>query len=250
MNRICRSTNIKSALRSRQQGFLLNPFRMSVPPSSDPYFANVHLLLHGDGVDEATATVDSSSFAKSITSVGGAKLDSAQSKWGGTSMYFSGSSQRYTAPASTSWEFGTGDFSLEAWIRPSSVSDRVIFNMGWAGNNMLLVYITTTGKLGLYIGHANSGWVAPNSTAGVVANVWQFLSVQRSGTAVSGALDGTTIVSATSGVSISGSVANGAVMCIGGAPWGYPYVGWIDDARITKGVARGHTVPTEAFPNS
>ena len=81
----------------------------------DPFFANVSLLLHGDGTNGSTTIVDSSPSPKTVTAVGDAKISTAQSKFGGASIGFDGSGDSLAAPASIS-HFGTGDFTIELWI--------------------------------------------------------------------------------------------------------------------------------------
>ena len=54
---ILRSTNVRAALRRRQRGFLLNPYRFG-GPSGDPHWAHVVMLLRGEGTDGSGIVYD------------------------------------------------------------------------------------------------------------------------------------------------------------------------------------------------
>ena len=84
---------------------------------SDPNFSNVSLLLHGNGTDGSTSFVDSSGTPKTVTPFGSAQISTGQSKFGGASMLFDGAADYVTIPNSASFEFGTGEFTIEAFVR-------------------------------------------------------------------------------------------------------------------------------------
>src|SRR3990167_5305793 len=88
------------------------------------------LMLHMDGTDGATTFTDSSDNAKTMTAVGNAQIDTAQSKFGGASGLFDGTGDWLTTPDSTDWDLGTGDFTIDFWIRFSSVANARVFNPG------------------------------------------------------------------------------------------------------------------------
>jgi len=48
------------------------------------------LLLHGDGVNNSTTIIDSSSVPKTVTALGDARISTAQSKFGVSSIFFDG----------------------------------------------------------------------------------------------------------------------------------------------------------------
>ena len=58
--------------------------------SGDPYWYDVLLLVQMNGVDEGTTFVDSSTHTKTVTAYNGAKTDTAQSVYGGSSGYLDG----------------------------------------------------------------------------------------------------------------------------------------------------------------
>lgn len=82
------------------------------------------LMLHLDGRDGYTRTTDISSSAHDITFNDNVEIDTAQSKFGGASAYFDGTGDFLTVPNSADWDFGTGDFTIDCWIRLASVDSR------------------------------------------------------------------------------------------------------------------------------
>ena len=56
----------------------------------DPYFNNVSLLLRGNGINGSTTIIDESATPKTVTVYGNAQISTAQSKFGGASIYLDG----------------------------------------------------------------------------------------------------------------------------------------------------------------
>lgn len=80
-------------------------------------------LLHCDGANASTVVSDSGVLLSNWTAVGNAQISTAQSKFGGSSIYFDGTGDYVTATANSSnFAFGTGDFTIELWLRPESVA--------------------------------------------------------------------------------------------------------------------------------
>lgn len=221
----------------------------AIAGKADPHFADVSLLLHFDGSNGSTTFTDSSDNAETVTANSGADISTAQSKFGGSSGYFA--SGAYLSMDTSGVAFGTGDFTIEAWIRPTDVSQQAS--------------IFDTGKLscGIYPMTYNNGTFPEliffdgddfdNFTSGgvLVADQWQHIAVSRS--------SGTTKIFV-DGVNVGPSrTDNGnysqTVMYVGEYPTELgivPYNGYIDEVRITKGVARyesGFTVPAREFPD-
>ena len=78
---------------------------------TDPYFSSVSLLLHGDG-----DLLDSSSSPKTITAYGNAAVSSAQSKFGGGSIYFDGSGDFVRLGKDPFVNTLSGDFTIECCV--------------------------------------------------------------------------------------------------------------------------------------
>lgn len=80
--------------------------------ATDPYFANVALLLPMNGT--GATFIDSSPTPKTITASGGATQSAAESKSGGKSGYFSGNGSYISFP---DLGIGTGDFVIEMHLK-------------------------------------------------------------------------------------------------------------------------------------
>ena len=95
-----------------------------VPPAppTDPDFSSVSLLLHGDGTDGSTTFTDSSSNNFTVTANGNAQIDTAVKKYGTGSMEFDGTGDSLTIADNAAFAFGTGDFTVEAWVNFNDIS--------------------------------------------------------------------------------------------------------------------------------
>ena len=81
----------------------------SYPAAQDAYVNNVSLMLDGESLTDKSQnnfTVTNSSVA----------VSSAQVKYGTSSLYFNGASY-LSIPDSTAFGFGTGDFTIEFWLK-------------------------------------------------------------------------------------------------------------------------------------
>lgn len=222
--------------------------------ATDPNFANVSLLLHCDGANGSTTFTDSSPSPKTVSRNGTVDIRTSQSKFGGASAYFQGGADRLTVPSSSAFDFGTGDFTLEAWVRPNSASQTlVIMDRGRYADFTPWVLMLSGGVLRLACSNWFGSWDVCNinGTTNLAALTWHHVAATRSGTTFRIFVNGTQEGTATSATALG---ATTSVVQIGrDADSVYGFVGYMDDIRITKGVARytgNFSVPTEAFPNS
>lgn len=81
--------------------------------SGEPAFANVVLLLHGDGADASTIITDSSSYARTMTRVGTAEVDTAEKVFGASSLYIPSSTNGWTTPGATNLDMRAGAFQID-----------------------------------------------------------------------------------------------------------------------------------------
>jgi len=220
--------------------------------AADPYYNNVSLLLHGDGANGSTTIVDSSPSPKTVTVVGNAQISTAQSKFGGASIAFDDVTPSYlTLP--TSADFALGDtWTVEGWMFCNVVgggSDRNAFLLlgAIAQAGSLSIYVETGGNFTVRTGTSGTDVVG---TGQVLASQWQFWAVSCLSNVATIYLNGQSVASG----SVSGSVTaqSGRVASVGdGGLAAYNLDGYIDDLRITKGVARytaNFTPPTAPFP--
>jgi len=84
----------------------------------DPYFEYVSMLLPGNGTNGAqnNTFLDSSTNNFTITRNGNT-TQGTFSPYGSNWSYFSAANGNYlTVPQNTAFAFGTGDFTIEAWV--------------------------------------------------------------------------------------------------------------------------------------
>ena len=220
----------------------------------DVYFPQTTLLLPFDGANGATTTSDLSNSNHAATFVGNAQISTAQSKFGGSSLYLDGTGDYLTIPTSTSFNLGSGDWTIECWIKTTVTSSVAILNQSngsAASNSSWLIWLGGDGKPGIYLTE-NTGWDKYNiNTTVVTDNVWHHVAGVRNGSSLRMYVDG--VSSSSTDVSNFTVPDSSRVFDVGSQDGSSPYTGYIDQARFTQGVARytsTFTPPTTAHLTS
>lgn len=255
---------MRRSSRRLQRGFIINPYAYGTgggAPTSDYYFADVVALLHFDGSDGSTTFTDSSGSPKTFTAYGNAQIDTAQSKFGGASGLFDGTGDYIDAPHSSDWNLGTGDFTIECWVRRagSGVIQSICTRQGASASQMALQFrINASDKLEAVL-RSNNGTNTQgiSSGASIGASAWTHVAFTRQSATMKLWINGVQDGAGSSGTSTQDlTESSGFPLTIGalnaGSLSSY-FNGHIDDLRITKGVARyvgNYVVPIGAFPNS
>lgn len=215
----------------------------------DPFFNNTVLLLHCD--DAGLTDVR----GHTVTLNGNVARSATQSKFGGYSATFDGTGDYLTIPSSTDWDFGSGDFTIEFWTYLNSNASgwfivRRDTSTPWSPFGLLL----STGKLrALYTSGTASYDVDITGTATITTGAWHHIALVRRGSAFQTYIDGVADASGTSSTTmrtLNEQLVIGAADATGSSP---NLNGYIDDLRITKGVARytaPFAVPTATFPDA
>lgn len=211
-------------------------------PQWDRHYASVVLSLHGNGASGSTTIVDSSYGAKSMVANGNAAISTAQSKFGGSSLVFDGSGDWVqTATNLADFRFGTGDFTVEGWINTSS-ANRVIFDAyGTATANCWQLFIDPSGQLLWYSNDGVSAVAVATATGDDLrTGTWRHVAACRSGTTLRLFVDGVERASVTDSRNYNATAVT--QLAIGAQVYSrnatYDFLGYMDDLRITKGVAR------------
>jgi hypothetical protein len=240
---------------------VINPYQYAAPigPSADPYSDYVSLLLHGNGTNGSTTFTDSSSNAHTVTANGDAEISTTQSKFGGASMYFDGSGDYLSVPDDTSFHLGSDDFTFEFWTYLNSTSSENFINKrsNPSINAQYLYFRVNSGSLKLWATSNGSSWDIANSfgfgNTALSTGQWYHIALVRNGTEISAYVDGT---KSPNTITTSAAIQNGGtnpLLIAGDAAVNNHYVnGYIDDFRITKGVARytsNFTPPTTELPD-
>jgi len=217
-------------------------------------YTNTVLLLKGDGTNGSTTILDSSKVAggpKTVTVVGNAQISTAQSKFGGSSIAFDGNSDYLTVPSSADFNFGLGDYTIELWVRFNSVaSAQTIASRYQSWATVVHFYLELTGDAKIRYRAGNSLPINLSSASTITPNVWRHLTITCSGGTTRLFLDGQLEASTVATASLTSTQPLGIGYELTGG--GFYLNGYIDDLRITKGIARytsNFTPPTAPFPD-
>lgn len=207
---------------------------------ADPYRENVVALLHFDGDDGSTAIVDET--GKAWTAMGDAQLDASQSRFGVSSLMLDGSGDYIITPDSPDWYFGAEDFTLEAWVRPNSLTYVPVFAQTVAmGSNASRWHLDLTFGFMTFVvfDASNDAIVTVQSSVSIAADTWYHVAVSRSGDIfrlfLDGVQQGGDVVNATAIPDFAGDMYIGFQRYSSESRY---FSGHIDFARITKGIAR------------
>jgi hypothetical protein len=184
-----------------------------------------------------------------LETVGNAQISTSVKKYGTGSIAFDGSGDWLNAISSPNYGYGTGNFTIEFWVYPTSSSGlKVLFDQRTGSSTSAVPTIyTSSGTIYYYVSGNN------RITGGSLSlNQWSHIAICRSGTStklfINGTQSGSTFTDTTTYLNAPVRIGDGND---GAGP--YPYSGYIDDLRITKGFARytaNFTPPTQAFPNN
>ncbi|NBS61526.1 MAG: LamG domain-containing protein [Microbacteriaceae bacterium] len=201
------------------------------PPTSPPTnIANTVLLLNF-----TNAGIFDSAMMNDLETAGNAQVSTSIVKYGTGSMYFDGSGDWLIIPYSQNINFGTGNFTIEGWFYLSSFANQYYVLGGtWTtgSSDEWLVQIENNGTMRFLTSAGTSFY-----TAGITTGTWYHFAAVRNGSTVTLYVNGSSVGSYTNSNSI-GSTSKTLYIGVqnNGAAW--PWNGYIDDLRITKGVAR------------
>jgi hypothetical protein len=205
--------------------------------------ANTSLLLNF-----TNAGIIDNTMISNLETVGNAQISTAQTKFGGGSMYFDGTGDYLTIPSNVNLELGSGNFTLEAWIYLNAYTNSgAVISKGV--NGAYLIFMGASNELAFYASTTGSSWTISNLAiaSSPSLNNWHHVAVTREGSTVRTFFNGTGIATQ----SISGSLVSQPNVPVIIGYYANSMNGYIDDLRITKGIARYTTTftpPTSAFP--
>jgi len=189
-----------------------------------------------------------------LETVGNAQISTSVKKYGTGSIAFDGTGDYLTVPSSPNLGFGSGDFTVEAWVYltaniANATGGYLTDFRGGSTNNFALGFIGDSGVTKMYE-YVNSGTAATTGSATVTLNTWNHVAWVRSGSTVTMYLNGTSNGTITSSYSQGTTNVTICSRYTGATEY---ITGYVDDLRITKGFARytsNFTAPTAAFPNN
>ena len=211
---------------------------------------NTKLLLNmanGQAIDNKAAN--------NLNLFGTAKTSTAQKKFGTASLLLDGNSDYATFLENTANDIdGSGNWTVEffwRFVNKASPTYQEIITKG----NGFQIY-TASGSLALALSSNNSSYDIANVSGGTTLDndVFYHLALVKNGTSYKLYLNGTSETNL--------AVTSSSNLDTGGFPWflgtlrtaetTYPSNGYMDEVRITKGLARytaNFTAPSEPFPD-
>jgi len=239
----------------------------------DEHYDKVLFLMKGTGSNGSnTITDETGNFTLSSTSSSYPEISTAQSKFGGSSVFFSGDAvgeELIMSGYSNSLGFGIDDFTIEFWLRwdGTGTSSQYIYDGGYQGQTGLysegFQIIRQDGSMQVKFRRRTETMESQpqfNANGTITANTWYHFAVVRDSTSMRIYRDGTLNAENTSYASVDltephADVAIGRDMSGSAAmPFGRKmFTGWLDDFRITRGIARytsNFTAPTATFPSN
>jgi hypothetical protein len=180
------------------------------------------------------ASIIDNAMMNDLETVGNAQISTSVSKFGGGSMAFDGTGDYLVEPTNVNFGYGTGDFTIELWLYlNNTTADMNIFSnlSSGGGTNPHIYFDNSSDRIYYYTTGANR-----ITSSVVVANTWYHVAVSRASGSTRMFINGTQVGSTYTDTNDYGASAPlwlGTSFNISSTLNGY-----IDDLRITKGVAR------------
>lgn len=226
------------------KGTALYTANFTPPTAPLTAIANTSLLLNFTNLnifDETGKVV--------VETVSGARASTTTAKYGDTSIFFNGSTDSLVMPASPLLAYGTENFTIEAWVYPTTLSGTkpiIESRSSGASATGYAFLVNSSGQLNVYL---SNGFLGASTTA-LQANVWSHVALVRTGTGsnqtryfINGVAAGTITMSN----NLTDAIAN--ITRVGASTSaGELWPGYISDLRITRGHARytaNFTPPTQ-----
>jgi hypothetical protein len=216
-------------------------------------------LLHMDGANSSTTFTDEAGHT--VTASGTSELSTSASEFGGVSGYFDGSTNCFLQipESSSEFNFGTGNFTIDFWFNSPGESvnypNIVTTSGGWSSGSFGIRYSNTgrTSKVTVHWNPVGDPCIISTDTFSI--NTWHHVAVERTNSTtlvlyVDGNLEGSVSISSSQALDLG----YGGYVQVGGETWdgasqGY-YTGYVDELRISKGIARwtsNFSVPTQEY---
>lgn len=226
-----------------------------VPQNAPPApVTNTSLLLNA-----TNAGIYDASAMNVFETVGNAQVSTSVKKYGTSSVALDGTGDYLLAPNQPYSNFGSGNFTIEAWIYPNVTGEQFVFSkratsaqfppiiLGVRGNPLRIYFL---GSLNGTTWGINGSFV--NGSINIPLSTWTHVALVRNGTTFTSYVNGVADLSFTG---ISGALVTNTIPVVigaGASDGSNPLNGNIQDLRITNGIARytaTFTPPTAPLPD-
>ncbi len=215
----------------------------TVPTAPPTAITNTSLLLNF-----TNAGIYDGTMKNNLETVGGASVSTSVVKYGSGSMYFDGTGDYLKLPSNALYAFGTGAYTIEFWIYPSSLAAGSYHVIGANATNGIVVIISNA-KVAL--NKYGVGDVLAYNTA-LTTSTWSHVAVVRESTGTNQTkiyVNGTSVATGTD--SNDWTVTTNFGVGANTSDGSQAINGYLDDLRVTKGIARylqNFTPPLVALP--
>ncbi len=221
-------------------GVALYTSNFSVPTTSLTNISNTALLLN----TPAPGIIDSSSNNPLIITAGDSKITTSVKKYGSGSLRFDGSGDYLQIPISSDLTLGIADFTIEFWCNfteatASNTINRRILSHGTNASNRMQLVVENSTTRGNEIG---SIFMSTNATNGASTNTavndgnWHHVAFARQSGVLRTFVNGVLKTTVNSSTNFNDSSTSYFIGAYADGASGF-YNGFLDDFRITKGVA-------------
>ena len=205
---------------------------LTIPPI---IIDNTSLLLKGEG----QGGIIDSTGKNIINTFGNVTISTSVKKYGSGSIFFDGNEDYLQIPASSGFNFELEDFTIECWVNMTIGGEQYILDTRVSGDVNGIAFLIS-GQLG-----HGTGYYSYFSGATIPSNQWTHVAIVRNNGTLKYYVNG---IAAPNTYSLGNMTTNG---CRIGAHHLYPnsnnFNGYIDDLRVSKGIARytSNFTPTE-----
>lgn len=241
---------MKHTLKQFTHAFVIIAFIFIFKPGfalADGNDTYTKLLLHLDGPEgsvTASDYIDSSASAHTIGRAGEATFKYAVNKFGPSSIYFDGLGDYLTANDNNDFDFGNGNFTIDWWEYRTDAGSGKPAIMRDSGGNFTPFMLGISGSSNNLFGNFSTNGTSMTSQGAnmgsLTVNTWVHFAVTRSANTTRFFRNGVQ-TDATS--TLSSALPDSTLpLSIGwwhtSANGDYYYQGYMDEIRISKGIAR------------
>jgi plastocyanin len=204
-----------------------------------------YVYIDGQGTGQFVEA-EADTTGKLVTAIGDAQLDTDIKYFGTASLLLDGSGDYLSLAGSSDFGFGTSDFTVEGWIRPTTVTGtlHIYDSRSSAGDSAGRLYLDN-GQVRYAVGGSD---IVTSGGTTVSINTWTHVAVVRNSSTTKIYVDGVERGSAADSNDLGSSRALYIGANFGGSN---AFTGNIDEFRVSKGLARytstPFTVPTSEF---
>jgi hypothetical protein len=225
------------------------------PPTTPPTnITNTSLLANC-----TNAGIPDLAMQNNLETVGNAQVSTSVKKYGTGSLKFNGTTDYLYSPNNYAAYLGTGNWTIETWVYLNTLSPanyEVIANYGYEFASQTyqswLLYINTDNTLHFAYQTGSANTDTSFGVPSISATTWAHLAIVRNGSTITAYVNGTAM-STTINIGTDNIIyrAPPSKFTLGWSGASSFFNGYLDDLRITKGLARytaNFTPPTAALP--